>query len=39
VAIDFINYLGELPYFVQEVLPLLERLGIRRPASAIPITH
>jgi FMNH2-dependent dimethyl sulfone monooxygenase len=32
VAIDFINYLDELPYFVQEVIPRLERLGIRRPA-------
>jgi FMNH2-dependent dimethyl sulfone monooxygenase len=30
VAIDFINYLEELPYFVQEVIPRLERLGIRR---------
>jgi alkanesulfonate monooxygenase SsuD/methylene tetrahydromethanopterin reductase-like flavin-dependent oxidoreductase (luciferase family) len=34
VAIDFINYLEELPYFVQEVIPRLERLGIRRPASS-----
>jgi FMNH2-dependent dimethyl sulfone monooxygenase len=33
VAIDFINYLDELPYFVQEVIPRLERLGIRRPAQ------
>jgi FMNH2-dependent dimethyl sulfone monooxygenase len=32
VAIDFINYLNELPYFVQEVIPRLERMGIRRPA-------
>jgi FMNH2-dependent dimethyl sulfone monooxygenase len=34
VAIDFINYLDELPYFVQEVIPRLERMGIRRPASS-----
>ena len=34
VAIDFINYLEELPYFVQEVIPRLERMGIRRPASS-----
>jgi dimethylsulfone monooxygenase len=31
-AIDFVNYLDELPYFVQEVLPRLERMGIRKPA-------
>jgi alkanesulfonate monooxygenase SsuD/methylene tetrahydromethanopterin reductase-like flavin-dependent oxidoreductase (luciferase family) len=34
VAIDFINYLDELPYFVQEVLPRLERMEIRRPVSS-----
>jgi alkanesulfonate monooxygenase SsuD/methylene tetrahydromethanopterin reductase-like flavin-dependent oxidoreductase (luciferase family) len=34
VAIDFINYLDELPYFVQEVIPRLERMGIRTPASS-----
>ena len=34
VAIDFINYLEELPYFVQEVIPRLERMGIRTPASS-----
>ena len=33
VAIDFINYLEELPFFVQEVIPRLERMGIRRPTS------
>jgi len=33
VAIDFINYLDELPYFAQEVLPRLERMGIRQPAQ------
>lgn len=30
-AIDFVNYLDELPYFAQEVIPRLERMGIRRP--------
>jgi alkanesulfonate monooxygenase SsuD/methylene tetrahydromethanopterin reductase-like flavin-dependent oxidoreductase (luciferase family) len=29
LAINFVNYLDELPYFVQEVLPRLERLGLR----------
>ena len=27
----FLDYLKEIPYFVQEVLPRLERLGLRRP--------
>jgi len=31
-AIDFVNYYDELPYFAQEVIPRLERLGIRKPA-------
>jgi alkanesulfonate monooxygenase SsuD/methylene tetrahydromethanopterin reductase-like flavin-dependent oxidoreductase (luciferase family) len=34
VAMGLVNYLRELPYFVQEVLPRLERMGIRRPAVA-----
>jgi FMNH2-dependent dimethyl sulfone monooxygenase len=29
IAISFINYLDELPYFRDEVLPRLERLGLR----------
>jgi alkanesulfonate monooxygenase SsuD/methylene tetrahydromethanopterin reductase-like flavin-dependent oxidoreductase (luciferase family) len=29
VAMGFVNYLGELPYFMQEVMPRLERLGLR----------
>ncbi|MGP0089806.1 MAG: LLM class flavin-dependent oxidoreductase [Xanthobacteraceae bacterium] len=33
VAMAFVNYLQELPYFVQEVIPRLERMGIRRPAA------
>ena len=32
VAISFVNYLDELPYFHAEVLPRLERLGLRTPA-------
>jgi len=31
LAVGFVNYLQELPYFVQEVIPRLERMGIRRP--------
>jgi alkanesulfonate monooxygenase SsuD/methylene tetrahydromethanopterin reductase-like flavin-dependent oxidoreductase (luciferase family) len=30
VVLHFVNYLEELPYFVQEVLPRLERMGLRR---------
>ena len=25
----FVNYLNELPYYVQEVIPRLERMGLR----------
>ena len=32
VALSFVNYLGELPFFRDEVLPRLERLGLRTPA-------
>ncbi|MPZ57264.1 MAG: LLM class flavin-dependent oxidoreductase [Rhizobiales bacterium] len=35
VAAIFVNYLQELPYFVQEVIPRLERRGLRRPVSAV----
>jgi alkanesulfonate monooxygenase SsuD/methylene tetrahydromethanopterin reductase-like flavin-dependent oxidoreductase (luciferase family) len=31
IAVSFVNYLDELPYFRDEVLPRLERLGIRNP--------
>jgi FMNH2-dependent dimethyl sulfone monooxygenase len=27
----FLNYLNELPYFIQEVIPRMERAGLRRP--------
>jgi alkanesulfonate monooxygenase SsuD/methylene tetrahydromethanopterin reductase-like flavin-dependent oxidoreductase (luciferase family) len=29
VAMGFVNYLDELPYFVQEVVPRLQRMGLR----------
>ena len=38
LAIGMINYLDELPYFCEEVLPRLERLGVRaarRPGGSI----
>lgn len=34
LAINFVDYLRDLPYFAQEVLPRLERLGLRTPAHA-----
>lgn len=33
-ALVFLNYLKELPYFVQEVLPRLERAGLRQKVRA-----
>ena len=30
-TLSFFNYLAELPYFRDEVLPRLERLGVRQP--------
>ena len=29
IGFSFLNYLRELPYFAQEVLPRLHRLGLR----------
>ena len=29
IAVSFVNYLDELPYFCAEVLPRLARLGVR----------
>jgi hypothetical protein len=31
VTLSFVDYAGELGYFAQEVIPRLERLGVRRP--------
>ena len=31
----FLNYLQELPYFVQEVFPRMERRGLRAPATKV----
>jgi len=33
IGVSFINYLNELPYFCEEVLPRLERKGLRSPVS------
>ena len=33
VALSFVNYLDDLPYFRDEVLPRLERMGLREPRS------
>ena len=30
IAVSFVNYLDELPYFCAEVLPRLTRLGLRQ---------
>jgi hypothetical protein len=30
IAISFVNYLDELPFFRDEVLPRLGRLGVRQ---------
>lgn len=30
-ALVFLNYLQEMPYFLQEVIPRMERAGLRRP--------
>jgi dimethylsulfone monooxygenase len=35
VAIGFVDYLGELSYFAQEVIPRLERLGLRTPRPVL----
>jgi FMNH2-dependent dimethyl sulfone monooxygenase len=33
IAVSFVNYVDELPYFCAEVLPRLERMGLRAPRS------
>ena len=35
IAVSFVNYLDELPYFCAEVLPRLARSGVRREPGAI----
>lgn len=37
VSIIFIDYVRELPYFIQEVIPRLEHRGLRLPMSAVRI--
>ena len=34
LAVNFVDYLEELPFFTGEVLPRLERLGLRAPATS-----
>ena len=31
ISLSFVDYVGELEHFAQEVIPRLERLGVRRP--------
>lgn len=33
LAIGFVNYLTELPYFIEAVMPRLERFGLRQPVA------
>jgi dimethylsulfone monooxygenase len=35
IAVSFVNYLDELPYFCAEVLPRLARAGLRAKPGAI----
>lgn len=35
IGASFVNYLDELPFFVAEVLPRLERMGLREPVKAM----
>ena len=35
-TVAFVDYLKEIPYFVQEVLPRLERLGVRERSTGLP---
>jgi alkanesulfonate monooxygenase SsuD/methylene tetrahydromethanopterin reductase-like flavin-dependent oxidoreductase (luciferase family) len=36
IAVSFVNYLDELPYFCAEVLPRLERAGLREKGKGSP---
>lgn len=33
-ALVFLNYLSEMPFFIHEVLPRMERMGLRGPATS-----
>lgn len=33
ISISFVNFVDELPFFIAEVLPLLEKAGLRRPLN------
>jgi len=35
IAVSFVNYLDELPYFCAEVLPRLARAGLRAKPGAL----
>jgi alkanesulfonate monooxygenase SsuD/methylene tetrahydromethanopterin reductase-like flavin-dependent oxidoreductase (luciferase family) len=37
LALNFVDYLQELPHFAAEVLPRLERLGLRTAATRQPM--
>jgi len=34
-SVSFLEYLKEIPFFIQEVLPRLERLGLREPSGTL----
>jgi hypothetical protein len=34
IAVSFVNYLDELPFFCAEVLPRLARAGLREPPGS-----
>jgi alkanesulfonate monooxygenase SsuD/methylene tetrahydromethanopterin reductase-like flavin-dependent oxidoreductase (luciferase family) len=36
IGVSFVNYLAEMPYFCDEVLPRLERVGARAKRQARP---
>jgi alkanesulfonate monooxygenase SsuD/methylene tetrahydromethanopterin reductase-like flavin-dependent oxidoreductase (luciferase family) len=38
LALNFVDYLAELPYVGQEVLPRLERMGLRSAATPVSLT-
>lgn len=35
MTLSFVDYVGELEFFAQEVMPRLERLGVRQPRQVI----